>query len=227
MNKQITSMRGRFRTYEDYATVTFRKGFRNDEIAEAVIVKAEMFESCYLENKGNAKFNLKKLPLAAQFSPIYASLAGDYNNDGNLDVVAVGNFFSTEVQTGRYDARGSVLLQGDGTGNFIATPAGISDNLDNKSIANIAIAHDRMALIVGSNSDSVRIFSINGNPKVVELEASDAYMIITEHDNRQYRQEAYYGHSYLSQGSRKFTVPENAKSITIYSFDGKARILNF
>ncbi len=58
MNKQISSMRGRFRTYEKYATATFQEGFRKDEIADAYVVKAERFESSYLENKGNGKFEI-------------------------------------------------------------------------------------------------------------------------------------------------------------------------
>ncbi len=61
---------------------------------------------------------LRSLPLDAQFSPIYGMTSGDFNNDGNPDVAAVGNSFSTEVQTGRYDARGSLILFGDGKGNF-------------------------------------------------------------------------------------------------------------
>src|SRR5688500_12246724 len=139
MNKQITSMRGRFRTYEKYATVTFREGFRQDEIDEAFVVKAERFESSYLENLGNGKFEIRPLPLQAQFSPINGMTCGDFNGDGNIDVAAVGNSFSSEVQTGRYDARGSLLLFGDGKGNFKYVNSPFNDNRDNKSISLIQL----------------------------------------------------------------------------------------
>jgi hypothetical protein len=95
MNRQMTSMRGRFRTYQAYADADFRNAFRHDEISAASVLKSERFESSYIENKGGGKFEMKALPLRAQFSPVYGMLAGDFNNDGHTDVLCVGNSFST------------------------------------------------------------------------------------------------------------------------------------
>lgn len=45
-------------------------------------------------------------------------LVGDYDSDGNLDVLINGNDYGTEVTVGRYDALNGLLLKGDGKGGF-------------------------------------------------------------------------------------------------------------
>ena len=113
MIKQINSMRGRFSSYADYAKVTFEESFLPDEIKDAYVVKAECLESSYFENLGNGKFTRKALPLEAQFAPVFGMLTGDYNNDGNIDILMAGNSYATEASTGRYDAMTGLLLAGD------------------------------------------------------------------------------------------------------------------
>lgn len=227
MGKQITSMRARFRTYEKYASVTFREAFRPDEISEAYVVKAERFESSYLENKGNGKFEIRALPLQAQFSPINGMISGDFNGDGNIDVAGVGNSFSTEVQTGRYDARGSILLLGDGKGNFSVSISPFVDNCDSKSIARLQLQNGNTAVIVGSNSDSLKLYSIQSPTKTLPLQPNEYYALVADQNGRQYRQEFYYGHTFLSQESRSFPVPEGTKAVTFYSYQGNKRSLKF
>ncbi|MEP7258062.1 MAG: VCBS repeat-containing protein [Flavitalea sp.] len=227
INKQMTAMRGRFRSYEAYAEVPFREALRKDEIAEAYTLKAERFETSYIENLGSGKFAIRALPLEAQFSPVYGMLCKDFDGDGNLDVLCVGNSFSTEVQTGRYDAQGSVVMHGDGKGNFKADRLSLNTIGDNKSIVDLKGVNGNSLVIIGVNSDSLKIFTTGEKPKRIDLEAGDAYAIINDKDNRSYRQEFYYGQSYLSQGSRSFELPANTRSITIVSYSGKKRTLSF
>ena len=227
MNKQITSMRGRFRTYEKYATVTFREGFRQDEIEEAFVVKAERFESSYLENMGNGKFEIRTLPLQAQFSPINGMTCGDFNGDGNIDVAAVGNSFSSEVQTGRYDARGSLFLLGDGKGNFKYSNSPFNDNCDNKSISFIQLQKGIISIIVGSNSDSLKMYRLNNQINSVKIHPDESHALLTDREGKEYRQEFYYGHTFLSQESRTLLLPSGTKSATIVSYTGNKRTLKF
>ncbi|MCW3089508.1 MAG: hypothetical protein JWP81_577 [Ferruginibacter sp.] len=228
INRQMTPMRGRFRTYEEYANVTFRQAFREDEIAEAYIVKAERFENSYLENKGNGKFVLHSLPLEAQFAPLYGVLCTDFNGDGNLDVIGVGNSFSPEVQTGRYDARAMLLMPGDGKGNFSVVASKLNDCHDNKSIAPIYAADGSLSMLIGANSDSLKMYRINNQQtKSIAINPGDAYALITGSNGRTWRQEFYYGSSYLSQGSRTFTPGTATKSVVIYNYSGTKRIAEF
>ena len=41
--------------------------------------------------------------------------AGDFDGDGNLDVLMNGNDFGTDVTVGRYDALNGLLLKGKTT----------------------------------------------------------------------------------------------------------------
>jgi enediyne biosynthesis protein E4 len=223
--KQMTSMRGRFRSYDSYANVTMQQAMRKEELSNAFVVKAERFESSYVENLGGGKFKMSALPLEAQFSPIYGMLTGDFDHDGHLDVLAVGNSYATEVQTGRYDAQGSLLLKGDGKGNFITARDVLNIFGDNKSIAQLQMSDGSSSFVVGVNSDSLKMFKINNYPDQVSLQPDDAYALMTGPDNKTRRQEFYYGQSYISQSARRFSVPADAKSVVIYSFRGDKRVI--
>ena len=223
--KQMTPMRGRFRSYDSYASVTMQQAMLKDEIAKAFVVKAEKFESSYLENIGGGKFKIADLPLEAQFSPIYGMITGDFNSDGHLDVLAVGNSFATETQTGRYDAQGSLLLKGNGKGNFAVDRDVLNMFGDNKSIAQLQMSDGSNALVIGVNSDSLKMFKINRSVKQISLQPDDAYALITTSDGNTSRQEFYYGQSYISQAARRLSVPADVKTVVIYSFRGDKRLV--
>ena len=223
--KQMAPMRGRFRSYDSYAGVTMQEAMLKEELAKSFVVKAERFASSYMENLGGGKFKMFDLPLEAQFSPIYGMLTGDFNNDGHLDVLAVGNAYGTEAQTGRYDAQGSLLLRGDGKGNFVVTRDVLKIFGDNKSVAQVQMSDGSSAVVIGVNSDSLKMFRVNGYRKQMILQPGDAYALITANDNKTWRQEFYYGQSYISQSSRRFSVPADAKSVVVYSFRGDKRVV--
>jgi len=228
INKQITPMRARFRDYSAYAAVTFQQAFTPDEVADAYVVRAETFASAYIENLGNGKFALHNLPLQAQFAPIYGMVCEDVNGDGNLDVLCVGNSYATEVQTGHYDAQGSVLLTGNGRGNFTVDRKVINIIGDNKSLSQLIDANGSTLFLVSSNADSLHVYRLDeAKQKIVAINANDAYAILTTRNGMKYRQEFYYGSSYLSQSGRRLTVSANIKSVVIYNNSGIKRELNF
>ncbi|ULQ51302.1 VCBS repeat-containing protein [Flavihumibacter fluvii] len=227
INRQMTPFRARFRTYQAYADVKFTEAFRKDEIANAMVLKAERFASAYIENLGNGKFKLHDLPLTAQFAPVFAMQADDFDGDGNLDVMAVGNSFSTEVQTGRYDAQGTLFLQGNGKGGFMPQKKQLNIQSDNKSIARLYTATGTSILLIGSNADSLHTVRIKNDGKFIEVLPNEAYCIFTLKDGKTYRHELYYGQSYLSQSSRKIAVPLAATAVQVFSFTGTKREIRF
>ncbi|MEX0313568.1 MAG: VCBS repeat-containing protein [Allomuricauda sp.] len=115
---QLNGLKSKYVNYSDYATQKITDLFSEDELKDAYTLEANNFATSYLENRGDGQFNLIPLPVQAQFAPIYAILAEDINNDGNLDVVLAGNFYGTRVKYGRYDANKGLLLLGNGKGNF-------------------------------------------------------------------------------------------------------------
>jgi enediyne biosynthesis protein E4 len=228
MSKQIPAMRARFNTYAEYSDVAFNKSFRPDEIKDATILTSTHFESSYLENLGNGQFSLHDLPLEAQFSPIFGMLAEDFDGDGNLDVLAVGNAFHGEVNVGRYDAQGSLLLRGDGKGHFIADRKTFNIGGDNKSLVSLTAGANSL-ILVGANSEKLKVFKNNQKPlnTPILIENTEGYALITDKDGKQYRQEFYFGQSYLSQSSRVFKPSANTKMVDIFDYFGKKRTITF
>jgi enediyne biosynthesis protein E4 len=226
LNRQMNAMRGRFRTYEEYASTPFSRAFRDDEVKNAFILKAERFANSYLENKGNGKFELRALPIEAQLAPVYGVLCNDFDGDGNIDVLTVGNSFSTEVQTGRYDAQGSLFMKGDSKGNFSSDRSMLFTKGDNKSVVQLHAADGSSIVLIGTNSDSLKVFRCKIKPrKTIMLFPDDCYAVIIDKAGKQYRREFYYGNTYLSQSSRSIDLTDNEKTITIFNTSGNKRVI--
>lgn len=51
LTEQIPGMKKRFLYYKEYAKVNFEETFSKEELKDVFVVKAECFESSYLENK--------------------------------------------------------------------------------------------------------------------------------------------------------------------------------
>ncbi|WP_289644234.1 VCBS repeat-containing protein [Maribacter aestuarii] len=220
---QINAMRGRFKTYSDYANATFEESFLKDEISDAYILKSETFESSYLQNLGGGKFALTPLPLFAQTAPIYGTLVGDYTKDGNLDILAVGNFYSGEVFAGRYDASIGWLMIGDGKGNFTNSDvreSGFYIQEDAKGLANL-ITSGKELIITGVNDGMLKTHTfLRPDNNVYRPMPYDIYAVITLENDKKQKIEFHYGSGYLSSSSRSLLIPSTAKSVIIGDSSG-------
>ena len=142
MVKQMNPIRARFRTYLPYAETSFEDSFTKAELESAYVVCGEWFETSYIENAGQGNFSIKAMPVNAQFSPVFGTLPGDFDGDGNLDVLMIGNSYATEVSTGRYDACIGLYFRGDGKGNFTSTPvqkSGFVADKDGKGLSKLIL----------------------------------------------------------------------------------------
>ena len=160
---QINAMKSRFKTYKEYANVKFKDAFLPEELKNAYVVKANVFTSLYLENLGNGKFKTKALPNVAQFSSVNSIQAIDVNNDKNLDLLLVGNNYSAEASIGNTDAMIGVCLLGDGNGNFKhleVNKSGFYVNSDAKNMKIITLKSKKKIVLISSNSDTLKVFSI-------------------------------------------------------------------
>lgn len=219
---QISAVRGRFRTYSDYANATFDQSFTKEEIANAQVFKSETFASSYLENLGKGKFKISELPRMAQIAPIYGTLVGDYNEDHNLDVLAVGNFYSSEVFSGRYDASIGWLLAGDGQGNFESvdvSESGFSVFGDAKGMVRLPTSEKELT-VIGINNDKLETFSRFVSNKSYPLKPKEVSALIEFEDGRSQKMEFPFGSGYLSQSSRTLLIPLDAISVKIMDTGG-------
>jgi enediyne biosynthesis protein E4 len=223
--KQMPAARGRFPTYKDFASVSFEEAFTSDELKEATIVKADCMESSYFENKGEGVFERKALPLLCQTSPIFGMLTGDYNSDGNVDILITGNSNSTEPSTGAYDAMNGILVVGDGKGNFAAQNAkqtGFRTPGDMKGIASLKKADGSLLVLAMANSGQLQTFRYNlPGQAFYEVGSTSDYAIITLKNGKKSKQEFYWGNAYLSSSGRLVWYDQqNTKMIEFYDAQG-------
>ena len=97
MTAQIVKLRGATQRYAEYGTKGIKDLIPEGLLANALTIRSTMLASVYLENNGHNNFKVKLLPVEAQFSPLYGTVVTDLNEDGNLDLLAVGNSYASET----------------------------------------------------------------------------------------------------------------------------------
>lgn len=189
--------------------------------------KANSFYTSYIENLGNNKFQVKKLPNEAQISTTFGIVAMDVNNDGFLDIVSHGNFYETEIETNTQDAGIGNVLLGNGDGSFTPLPArnsGFYSCMNAKALALICVGINKTpVLITSNNNNKMEAFKLVSNEKSIALNNNDAYVIITYTDGKKRRQELYTGSGYLSQNSKSVIINSQVAEVTVYDNKGTAR----
>jgi hypothetical protein len=159
---QMYSMRSRYTDYASYSKARLNTMFSKTDLKDAGSLKATTLATMYLENTGG-KFMPRALPHTAQFAPVYAMTALDYNKDGHMDLILAGNQSSIRIRMGVIDANFGQLYQGDGKGNFTYVPQGKSGlrlTGDTKSLQLVQAAGE-VYLLVGTNNVGVNSYKLN------------------------------------------------------------------
>jgi hypothetical protein len=228
---QMIAMKGRFGRYVDYAGATLEETLSSVERERAVVRRAVRFESSYVENRGDGTFAVHSLPMPAQVAPIYGLLARDFDGDGHLDVIGVGNSTAPDIETGQYVGSYGTLLLGDGTGGF--RPAGPESGFftegEGRGLAELAVDETRTVVLVARNDAPVQTFVplATDGALCLPVQPLDTHAVITFRDGRTRRVELPYGSSYLSQSSRVLNVPPDADRVVIHDSRGGSRALSF
>ena len=228
MVKQIISFRSKFQNYNQYAVSGFDKMFKEEELKDALILKANYFQHAFIRNNGNGKFEMIPLPTQTQFSCLNGMLVTDVDNDGNLDIVANGNDYGTEVSVGRYDACNGLVMKGDGKGSFSILSlqeAGLFIPGNGKALVRLTNGHGQPMIAASQNRGRLKLFSSPINQKLVKINALESTADIKLNTGKILRQELSYGSSFMSQAGRYLEIPTNAASIVLYDSKGNKRTL--
>jgi hypothetical protein len=162
------AIKARFNNYQSFASQTFSGIFPNEESGSFTTLEATDMRSMYIENKGNWQFAFHPLPIEAQYAPVQTIQAGDFNSDGNRDILLLGNDYTPDFMTGRYDASTGLVLIGDGHGKFKKLPygnSGLSIQEDIRSSIAIEVK-GKTCYVVGANAAPLKIFRWNGPVKL-------------------------------------------------------------
>ena len=228
MISQVLGIRKKFPTYKAFGAATMGDIWSEEDKKGAIILNATDMNTSIMFNKGGGNFEIKALPTAAQVAPVYGMSAIDVDQDGNLDLVLVGNDYGMEPFTGRHDAMFGLYLKGDGKGNFTKesiNKSGFYVYGDGKALARLHSANGYDLLIASQNQDSLRVFRPSKKQietRWIKLQPEDFFVESTI-NGKITKKELYYGSTFLSQSTRMFAIDEKASAVNIYSFDGSKR----
>ncbi|MFD2589151.1 VCBS repeat-containing protein [Croceitalea marina] len=159
-SEQIPGLKKEIKKYDLFASMEISEIYGEADLKNALHYQANTFASYYVENLGNGSFKMKELPSEAQLTNLNDAIADDFNGDGYLDVLSVGNLYVSEIETPRSDAGIGVLLLGDGKGNFKAvenTKSGFFTYGDTKNLLQMKIANKEV-IVVANNNDQLQLF---------------------------------------------------------------------
>ena len=158
--KQIPSLENKYKKYDDYKDQTIDNIFPAEVLERSVRLNTKIMESCLMINNANKSFTLSPLPLEAQFSPVYAIVADDFDNDGICDIITGGNLYRAKPETGIYDASYGVLLKGTDEGLWQPVSPLISGFFTRGEIRDLKILkiNENPLIIVARNNDNLQFY---------------------------------------------------------------------
>ncbi len=225
--RQTPIFRKRFDSYKEYGQTTTDQLLTAEEKQGALEVSTDYLHSSYIENLGNGNFEIRELPLQAQVAPVNGINSGDFNDDGNLDILLVGNDYGNEVNMGQYDALMGLVLIGDGQGNFkpmSLMDSGFKVEGDAKGLARLVTAGGNDVYLATQNRGKLLAYSADANSRnYLEIAPDDFKVIFTYADGQVRTVEIPYGAGFMSQSTRKVSVPEEVSKVEIVNFRGGSR----
>ena len=153
-------LRAHYPTHASFGATRIRNIVPWKARRKARVLEADTFASVIALNRGDGTFELHALPVEAQFAPIYASLASDFDGDGETDLVLGGNFYGVTPREGRYDASYGLFLRGDGRGNFTAVDmehSGLAFEGQVRHMAWLTGAKRERLIVVARNNDRLEV----------------------------------------------------------------------
>jgi hypothetical protein len=158
--RQIPSLGSKYPKHKDFVNQRIEDIFPPEVLRRSIKLESRVLESCLLLNTGNGSFKLIPLPKEAQFSPVYAITADDFDNDGLCDIIIGGNQYRAKPQTGIYDASYGLFLKGYPDFSWKPVPSTVSGIFTKGEIRDleIVILNNNRVIFVARNNDNLQFY---------------------------------------------------------------------
>ena len=225
--KQFRALRKSFNSYSAFGEATTQEIFKNQNISDALIKTASWMETSWVENLGNNKFKLHKLPKEAQWAPVFGTTTFDLNQDGYEDLLIIGNDYGVEVNQGRLDALQGLVLINDQNKSFNPQTMEQSNFIvpkNGKSLVQIDIGKQPY-FVASQNNDSLKIFkpTFDLQPRMITWKRGETNCLIYSQYNTVQKRAKEERYSFQSQGTSSFWIPKQTRKIEF--FDSNQKIL--
>lgn len=160
---QVPALKKKYLRFGNYAGQTISDIFSEEQLKNTLVLSAFDLTSSAWLNDGKGNFQRIELPIRAQFSPVYAIIAQDFDGDGNTDLLLGGNQHRAKPETGIYAASIGLLLKGNGDGTFVSLSSeasGVSISGEIRDLQGIQI-NGQSAIVIGKNNEGIDILRIN------------------------------------------------------------------
>lgn len=225
LTQQLPSLKKEFLKYSAYAQSSTSDilGLLDQSAMQTLI--CEMQSSVLLENLGGGQFNIKPLPLIAQIAPVKGIVTEDINLDGLLDIILVGNEYSTEVVSGKQDASTGTILLNKGSLSFSpmeAVKSGFSTTGDTRAVVKLSLGNEELLLLVSNNEGEIENYTYTKNDPATfaSFQANEQSAILEYVDGSSQKIECNLGGGYLSQQSKTFRVSPQVQTIRFWNAKG-------
>lgn len=109
LSKQLVFLRKKFTSYKAFAGKSMEEVFGLDLLQKAEVLEVEELGSGYLENN-DGQFDFKPFLKQLQVAPLMAALVGDFDRDGDTELLLAGNYFGVQPYHGRMASFNGALI---------------------------------------------------------------------------------------------------------------------
>jgi hypothetical protein len=153
---QLKYLSKKYPDYKSFKTATIQDIFTEEQLQESTVLELNTLSSVVLFNEGAFNFEVQILPLETQFSPIYAIITYDFDNDGDQDILLGGNLHGVKPEFGRYDASFGNYLENKGNRVFKYHQTGKGFKV-NGQIRDLKVLKNK--IFISKNNDSLEVYN--------------------------------------------------------------------